>query len=387
MQNFGRRVSDHVVNEGTEEAIIAQFEWDIHAFEVVLNWEMDELQRLTLEKNLAEIKWRMVQYKMEMLQKKHIQGRTTIVPEQIPIEKDRWAKSFITQFQGVLLGVLLWAWVATISGQMASESPVQERASFLVENILGIQDTWYNRIQEGKKTILVIKKQAQSLAQAQREKEIRQEIAVLEAQIAETTRRIALLDEEQEKEGEILWKVNISPNSWNKIKTIQEKTLNPNVYKSTSYMDVKKVRDEVVREFPANLQVKLREDKNGWVLIYVVYNGKKSTGFYSNTSKFQERITVKWMRNWAANFIDQTTQDEKRAMRLAEIKKIAAGHGISTEVDSPISMKIKTIHNGDIIISFHDSFNNSVKSLTVRQNEKSGDIAARIDKILTDFVI
>jgi hypothetical protein len=55
---------------------------------------------------------------------------------------------------------------------------------------------------------------------------------------------------------------------------------------------VKKVRNEVIKDFPANLQVKLREDKNGQVLVQVVYNGIKSPSFYANTPKFQERITV-----------------------------------------------------------------------------------------------
>jgi hypothetical protein len=71
------------------------------------------------------------------------------------------------------------------------------------------------------------------------------------------------------------------------------------------------------------------------------------------------------MREWVVNFIDQATQIEEQVIKIEEIKKIAAEHGISTSVDSPISMKIKTIHNGDIVISFHDSFNNFIKSLTV----------------------
>ncbi|OIP54064.1 hypothetical protein AUK10_01655 [Candidatus Gracilibacteria bacterium CG2_30_37_12] len=273
------------------------------------------------------------------------------------------------------LGVVVGATGATIYEQVVPESGLKKWVSGSVEKVFGDSDTGYNRIQEGEKSIGVIKEQVQELKRVQRLNDIQKEIITLQERIAKNNELIALPDKQKKDIGG----VDISPNESNNLKTIQKKTQNTDVYNSTLFADVKSIRDEVVKEFPTSLQVKLREDKGGRVLVYVEYNGKKSLGFYADSPKFKNRLTEVGMRKWVADSIYQLTQVE-------EIESIAHQHGISTSLDSPISMKVKKMYSGNIIITFHDFNKNKIAKYTIGPKDKNPDIAHKINDTLNKFL-
>ena len=275
------------------------------------------------------------------------------------------------------LSLLLWVSGATIYWQKAPESHLQQWTSWLVGKVLGSDDTWYNRIQEEAKNILVIKKQAQELEQAQKINKLHREIALLEARIEENNKLITLLDEQKKDVWVMLWSLN----GGDKKQNIKKELQNLDVYNSTLYGDVKKVRDEVMTDFSReDVQIKLTEGIGGVLHVRVIYKWKPSLGYHANSLKFQNRLTKEWMESWVKMSIHQLQQTE-------EIEKIVNEHGIDTSKISPISRNIEKMYNsGNIIITFRDLNRNQTEKCTIWPKDTNGDIAQKINNTLNKFL-
>lgn len=197
--------------------------------------------------------------------------------------------------------IILGAWAMSVVSQSSPDSIVQ-KVSSNVAKILWADKTAYDKIQEQERNILIQKEQKEVLELYKKLNLAQDELLkVKNTQIELLTGKIENLA------NDIEWvKTTIQQLSWKSNQTAGKITSIPTQKSQPDLADTSSVQEKVAsyiqelnKKASGNLLIKSNTTPEWRVLVWIEWNGKKSLGYYADSPKYTQRLSLDGMQKWA----------------------------------------------------------------------------------------